>query len=240
MSNNETEMIKSAAETTGKTIDAIREIGGFISQLIKGPLVQGVGIFEDKLHYMRWERQIRLMLKAKEFLKDLGLEDSTRPIPLKIAIPLLQGALLEEDDEIQDRWAKLLVNAGDAESGINVTPIYISILERLSPYDAVLLDKIYSVPKEKANMALWTKNLPDEIVFDVSNLKGMIPHEELELALANLNQLGVIMARAAYGGTLSLACINQTVLGRNFINACRLRNENRVKVINQDAQIISE
>ena len=228
VSDKETDMIKSVAETTGKAVDAIREFGGFVSRFINGPLEQGIGIFEDKLYYMRWERQVRLMLKAQEFLNDLGLQNPTRPVPMKIAIPLFQGASLEEDDEIQDCWAKLLVNAGDAESGINVTPIYISILEHLCSYDAILLDKIYSAPKEKANIALWTKNLPDEIIYDVSNIEGMRPHEELELALANLNQLGVIMGRATWGGALSFACINQSVLGRNFVNACRLRNEIRV------------
>ena len=83
------------AKTTGKAIDASREFGGFIAPYIRRPLEQAIGIVEDKLKYMRWERQLRLIVRSKKFLEELGLEAPTRAIPMKIAIPLLQAASLE-------------------------------------------------------------------------------------------------------------------------------------------------
>ena len=108
------------AKTTEKALDAAREAGGFISRFVAGPLEQGMGIFEDRLRYMRWERQLRLMRRSEEVLRDLGLSAPTRAVPLKIAIPLLQSASMEDEDELQDRWVNLLVNAADAESGIDI------------------------------------------------------------------------------------------------------------------------
>ncbi|MFZ3128241.1 MAG: hypothetical protein WA136_09515, partial [Rhodoferax sp.] len=96
--DEESKAVQEVAKTTGKAIDAAREAGGFIAKFISGPLEQGVGIFEDKLKYLRWERQIRYMQRAQELLKLSGLDSPTRAVPLKLAIPLMQGASLEEDN----------------------------------------------------------------------------------------------------------------------------------------------
>lgn len=50
---------------------------------------------------------------------------------------------MEEDNELQDRWAQLLVTAPDADSGIVVEPAFIGILQNLSSRDAAILDKIF-------------------------------------------------------------------------------------------------
>jgi hypothetical protein len=99
------------AKTTAKAIGAAEKLGQFVAKYIHGSLEQGMGIVHDKLLYMRWERQQRYIAKAQEYLKTLNLSAPTRPVPMQLAIPLLQGASLEESNEIQDRWAKLLVNA---------------------------------------------------------------------------------------------------------------------------------
>ena len=105
--------VQEVAKTTGKAIDAGEKFGGFISRYIAGSIEQGTGIFEDKLKYMRWERQVRLMQRAEQLLKETGLSQPTRAIPLKLAIPLLEAASLEDDDYLQDLWARLLVNAAN-------------------------------------------------------------------------------------------------------------------------------
>ena len=130
------------AKTAGKVVDATRELGGFISRYVGGPLEQAMGIFEDKLKYLRWERQIRLFDRATQFLHDRGLNEPNRAIPLQLAIPIMQGGSLEEDDALQDRWAMLLVNAADTE-GPAIRRAYAAILENLTPFDAAILDKLF-------------------------------------------------------------------------------------------------
>ena len=65
------------AKTASKAIEAGEKLGEFISKYIGGPIEQGMGIFEDKLKYMRWERQVRFMQCATELLKSLGLSKPT-------------------------------------------------------------------------------------------------------------------------------------------------------------------
>ncbi|MCR9061658.1 MAG: Abi-alpha family protein [Rhodobacteraceae bacterium] len=221
-SDEEAKAKAAAAESAGKAIDAARDFGEFVARYIGGSLEQGLGIFEDKLRYMRWERQVRLMRKAEELLKELGLPRPSRPVAMKIAIPLFQAASLEEDDEIQDIWAALLVNAANADCQFPVKRIYIGILENLSPYEARILDSIYSVKSAALENGIWTKDLPEEVHLHAGD-GDMRPNQELELALATLDQLGLISSRLVWNTDLSLACVGHTTLGRCFINACKLQ-----------------
>jgi len=106
--SEESRAIEEFSKTSGKAIDAARELGSFLSKYSGGPLEQAMGIVEDKLKYLRWERQIRLTERANEFLAERGLSQPTRKVLLQVAIPLIQGGSLEEDDSLQDRWAALL------------------------------------------------------------------------------------------------------------------------------------
>ena len=216
--------VQELAKTTGKAIDASREAGGFIARYISGPLDQGVGIFEDRLKYMRWERQVRLMSRAEAFLKQSGLSAPTRAVPLKLAIPLLQGATLEEDDDLQDRWAVLLVNAANASFGVEIQRSYVNILEQLNTLEVQVLDTLYSLPFEQSQHAgIITADLPHNArIVQEKETDFVRPSETLVLALSNLSRLGCIRPGMTWGGGESFGRVNPTILGRYFVNACRL------------------
>jgi hypothetical protein len=67
MMEDESKAIQAIAKTTEKGIEAATKVGGFLAKFISGPLEQGIGIFEDKLRYLRWERRERLMKRAEDF-----------------------------------------------------------------------------------------------------------------------------------------------------------------------------
>lgn len=215
------------AKTTGKAIEAGEKFGRFISKYIGGPLEQGIGIFEDKLKYMRWERQLRLMQRANELLTTLGISGPTRAIPAKLAIPLLQAASLEDDDYLQDMWVKLLVNAADGYSGIDLKRTYIDILERLSPFEANLLEKLYKLPFEEAHAyGIRTDGLPDEVSVGYANGSHKDweePSDEIKKALVNLAFIGCISPILAMGGGFHYSHVNPTYIGKYFVDACTLR-----------------
>jgi len=217
MPSEEAKAVQEVARTTGKGIDAAREFGAWVAPFIGGSLEQVMGMFRDKLAYMRWERQVRLVQRAKQFLAERGLSSGTRPIPMKLAIPLLQAASLEEDDELQDIWANLLVNAADANSGVEIRRAYISILEELTPLDVRILSTIYSNPALPEQAQLLTYDLPDRIHTDKPQGDLPRPSEEVTLALGNLARLGCVTS-ATYLG--DFAAVDRTVLGRGLYEAC--------------------
>jgi len=215
------------AKTTGKAIEAGEKFGRFISQYIGGPLEQGIGIFEDKLKYMRWERQLRLMQRTNELLTTLGIAGPTKSIPAKLAIPLLQAASLEDDDYLQDMWAKLLVNATDGNSGIDLKRTYIDILERLTPLEVQLLEKLYEIPfEETQHHGIRTDGLPYEVTAgkeDDEREDWNEPSDEIKLALISLAHVGCISPTRTIGGGEHFSSVNPTLLGRYFVDACTLR-----------------
>lgn len=223
--SEESKAIEEVAKASGKAVDAARELGGFLSKYVGGSLEQAMGIVEDKLKYLRWERKIRLVDRANQFLNERGLSQPSRKVPLQIAIPLVQGGSLEEDDSLQDRWAALLVNAADAGSETEVRRAFISILEDLAPLDALLLEKIYP-PAMVSDVTsdIWTTFLPDHVTDKKSEQKNLRPENYVEISLGNLARLGLITTAMAWGGVAIFSCVHRTTLGHEFVKAIARKN----------------
>ena len=217
--------VQEVAKTTSKAIDAGEKFGSFISRYVAGSIEQGMGIFEDKLKYMRWERQVRLMQRAEQLLLEAGLNRPTRAIPLKLAVPLLEAASLEDDDYLQDLWARLLVNAANGHSHMTLQRAYISVLDQITAFEAAILQKIYALPYEQMrHEGVEVGKLPSEVsVGKDENIEALLePSEEVMLALANLARLGCIVIQKSWGGGELFKKVNPTLLGKSFVEACTL------------------
>lgn len=155
-----------SARTTAitKAADAVRALGRFIAPYVSAPMQEGSGIVTDTLAYYRWERAQRFQLRAEKFAQEHGLRAPTRRLPLSVAVPLLQAATLEEDDDLQDMFARLLVNGGDATQATQPRASFVDILKNLSPLDASIMRALYSAPPEQLGKAYISQALPDVLV----------------------------------------------------------------------------
>ena len=235
--------IQAVAKTTGQGLEIVKDSGAFIAKFIGGSLEQGFGIIEDHLKYVRWERQRRLVDRANHFMAERGSRMRFRPVPLKVAIPIFEAASLEEDDDLQDLWAWLLVNAADAESGVEVRRRLVSILQDFSPIEARLLQAIHDAPPMSSNGP--TKTLPGPPDLDGREtgrpMKGGVPtkglpHEYLEpgeeeedpglpsepvqLGLWNLRRLGCIESAGTWDSLVGIRRVKITALGKELVKAC--------------------
>jgi hypothetical protein len=224
------------AKTTGKGIDAAREAGGFIAKYIHGPLEQASAIWTDKLKYTRWERQVALMQRANSKLAELGMSQPTQAIPLKIAIPLLQEGSMEEDDYLQDRWANLLVNAANADSGIEVRATYIGMLREMTSLDVRILASIYSHPVAPGRKgAVWIGDLPNSTrpaheLDDMDNTHPELP-EDVALSVENLQRLGCIAPWHGFAGSIYYNRMLHTALVTGFVRACSFSTKRRPQAV---------
>lgn len=220
--------VQETAKASRKAVGAVQHFGKFIARFVAGSLEQGMGIVEDRLRYMRWERQVRLMQRAEQLMEEIGLERPTRAVPLKLAVPLLEAASLEDDDYLQDIWARLLVNAANSNSKVSLQRAYISILEQITAFEALILQKIYALPYESTrHNGVVVGNLPDSVAVGpekrTSDDELPEPREDVSLALANLARLGCIAIQKSMGGGELFKTINPTLLGKTFVEACTLR-----------------
>lgn len=238
MLDEESKAVQEVAKASGKAIDASREMGGFIAKYVGGTLEQAMGIWEDKLKYRRWENQIRLVQKARDYLQARKMIEPTRSIPLSLALPLFEEGTLADDEVLRDRWGMLLANAADA-NGPEVRRAYISVLAEMTPFDALVLDMLFDADANASPnptgdpIELATVDLPDQVSLPIATTNVVELKQEakevmrqklrpdIELSLVNLARLGLICSAAAFGGTANMRWVSLTELGRQFVIACR-------------------
>lgn len=208
--------IQASAEFGGKVIDAARGLGGFIA----GPAAEVVGMVEDQLKVARFERRIRLMDRVDALMKERGMSGPTRQLPLAVGLPLLSYAAVEEDDELQDRWATLLTNAADADSGTEMRRAFVSMLADMTGLDVKCLVAIATAPNA-GNGTVLTGKLPECVEIDEQNeADAAMPTKDVAVSLGNLFRLGCITLGMTWGGWMHPATAAITPLGLAFVHAC--------------------
>ena len=219
--------VQATAETAGKAIDAAQSFGSFISEYTREPLKAASGIIADKLNYIRWKQGVRLMTKSREFLGQMGFSSPPNAVPMNFAIPLIEAGSLEEDEDLQDLWAILLVNAATSSHPNDRRRAYISILEQLTHLDAQMLIKIYTaLDGGVSEKAVVTNDLPKSarIFQEGENFDALEPpSNEVVLSLANLMRIGCIDAEEDWGHKKDFRAAYGTVLGKAFFEAVTLR-----------------
>tara|TARA_R110002111_G_scaffold262275_1_gene337701 strand:- start:1438 stop:2193 length:756 start_codon:yes stop_codon:yes gene_type:complete len=176
----------------------------FMSKLL-GPSIKEYGeLFADKVRFKRLNNQVKIFNKTRELLDKNGLEP--RELNLKTLIPLLEKSSIEEDEQLQDKWANLIANiATSPESGLEPKLIY--TLSSLSFLEAKILDFIYKTylinRKKRFDQNLerkWNKwnqetDVPLNwviILFRTVKDKFELSEEFTKIYIDNLESLGLI------------------------------------------------
>lgn len=185
------ESAKAITETAklGTTVvEATEKMGGFLSHILNEPITEAVGIFGDKLKFMRWKRKLRIVDEVNRILDERGVE-STRPIPPKLAIPILEQASLEENDELQDIWCRLIANSLDPNFLLEIRYAFIDIIKNLTPLDAKVLKYVYesTIEINKLNQTARFIAYPIDFYQIVEHTRAS--YTETELSLNNLQRV---------------------------------------------------
>jgi hypothetical protein len=93
--------------------------------------------FRDDIRRYRYGRQLECLKKAEKMAKDAGF--TPKAVPIKLLFPLLEGASLEENEDLHTMWAALLANAASPDDAEKVRPGFIAILRQMAPDEAKLL-----------------------------------------------------------------------------------------------------
>lgn len=142
MNDDEKELLKVGAET------AMKPFADLINKLFGGPVEQIGGMWTDGLVARRQIRQLKLLKKVKGAVDKA--EFDPRAVRDSVAVPLLQAALLEDEETLQDMWANLLANASDPRQLSPVEGLYVGILRELNTRDVKILNGLYNIAKLRA------------------------------------------------------------------------------------------
>ena len=114
------------SSTIEKGIELAKE---FLGKLIS-PTIEEVGLLmADNIKYIRFKNQVNIALRAKKYIEDRCL--TLKQVPIKILVPLLENASLEEDERLQQNWAHMIGNMADSETNLQ-NQIFPYILNQIS------------------------------------------------------------------------------------------------------------
>jgi hypothetical protein len=198
-------------------------------------ITYGVSYAELDLKIAEARREIaqEVLSKAQEMLREAGAEP--RPVvPLKTVVPLLQYASLEEDEDLQERWAALLANAVGSS---DVHPFFPQALSQLGPIEARLLDFMYGHamkfsgprahdPERDLKEHDFGVAYQEYVQITKSSYPPYSPDWQKVTSgcLASLNlliSLGFVSAENPHGCAPNLCSYRINALGSQFVRACR-------------------
>jgi hypothetical protein len=148
---------------------------------------------------------------------------------MKVLLPLLETAALEDDEDMAERWASLLASAADPNNQAAFEASFIEILKQLTPAQAYLLDVFYEqIERDDLPVEQWNENGP--ILNELKDfLKNEVP--QFDVAIQNLLRLYLVAYPLAKLGLANgqdvrvpipsgnILC--PTILGAAFVSACK-------------------
>jgi hypothetical protein len=210
------EVVREGTTLTNKVFDKL-------GLLFEGYLRETGGKWEDNARFRREENLLRLKGKAEKIFEERGMTEPTRDMPMNFTVPLLGYASLEEDEGLQSLWARLLANAADASSGVELRTTYIDIVKSLSTFDVKLFDMIarlsHSDFPRDLPLGIETAEMPSNAAVQTSSQPGQ-PTEQVKLSLSNLEHLGCINPTVGFGGMPNFSIVYATPLGIGLYKAC--------------------
>jgi hypothetical protein len=234
--------VTETVKTVGKVAEAATQITksnekalAFLARVLKEPLHSTASIINNRLLFYKFKDAYRLLDKVNALLDARQLTD-TRAVPYKIAIPIFEAGSMEDDEDLQILWAKLMANALDPNYQQEMRTAFISILRDLTARDVLVLQKIYGLhnarlPYLKSSAPQHDPDNKAVVVVDQYDICNdlEITDREYELSIFNLFRtqcvVPTILAGAPFGQPRSNVYtgsqeVAMTQLGIEFIRAC--------------------
>jgi hypothetical protein len=177
-------------------IPAAMEAAKKLLEKLVGPVSEEVGLLlQDKVRSYRLRNQLIVLGKTQDMLNKAGIEPKS--VPLRVLVPLLEGAALEDDDNLSTKWAALLANAATPEYSVNLIPSFSNILSQLSLHDVKILDVL--LKEQWYQETIGHESEPKYIhlfafrptIQEPTNLSD----EEYDLSVDNIVRLGLCVTR---------------------------------------------
>ena len=200
------------AEAVGKGIDAGQEVGEFLcgSALMHIPRAIVSLLGGDWIIGKQVENIIKIQKRIHDLARESGAQLDPSSLPWRIKVDFVRGMADEDDLDMQELWAKLVLNsmrADDARKEID--RITLDVVRRLSPHSARLFGYIQDMKRKGQKLTR------SSIVQSFSE-QSDLPKERVAMLVDHLTQVRCIQHRPIENNQ-HITTI--TALGRNILEA---------------------
>ncbi|MHB1654707.1 MAG: Abi-alpha family protein [Desulfitobacteriaceae bacterium] len=133
-----------------KAIESTDKAGSFLAKVFKEPIIASIRMLTNEIILIEWKRLLKISDKVATILKERGILDF-KVVPPKLALPIIQAASLEDDENLQDLWANLIANAMDPSFNDEIRYGFIDMIKNITGIEAKILNEFYNAILNKLN-----------------------------------------------------------------------------------------
>ena len=156
-------------------VKAVRDASGYFTDILGDLPKDLIGyLIGDRVKAKRIERMAALWQRTRERLRDRGTDPE--PPSLKYAIPILEAAADEENEELQDLWSRLLAAAMDPNRRDAMRQSFIATVKRMDPIDVLVFKAVCDngpaqfIPSAPDALASKFKCSRDDVTVSIEHL----------------------------------------------------------------------
>lgn len=131
--------IQKVADAAQEIAKAAEKLTSFMIAVVGAPLEQVSGSIDDRIRLYRYRNLLKIQDQVEQLHAERRLSGKTVPIPPKFAIPIMDAASFEDDENLQTLWSRLIANATDPQHQDQYHPAFKDVLQQLSSDEAIIL-----------------------------------------------------------------------------------------------------
>jgi hypothetical protein len=203
-------------------------VGDLLQKMIAPATEEAGQMGRDLVKYYRAGIQIRFFEKFRSRCEKAHINLGHVNLPLLFDI--VQRGTIEEDEDLQDRWANLLANATDSRGQILVKTAFPDILKQISRDEANYLDELFEIMGKAGVRMVRTydeeegEHTPklDPVSYDnLQRLRLIDANPETIPEVAVTASLDELRAGGPRYKRLTQETYELTFLGEAFVRACK-------------------
>jgi hypothetical protein len=199
-------LAKAVEKITEKSVDGIGAFFGAVCM----PAAEEFGLLlKDRLAAFRKKNLEAIASKSKQKIEQQRLEPTGDANPLLLR-QIIEDASWTEDPSIQSMWAGLLAVASSHHAAADDSLVYTDTLKRLTPFQARLVNRIYSDPRccsvrppiaSYAQSAFYPQN---KLIYSVVDILKQYPGDLSEIVpIANATHEKILSSEVDHGIAIS-------------------------------------
>lgn len=230
MTPDELELAKEGIkEAVKQTLAPVQDI----VRQVSGPAATEVGLMlGDYLRFWRIKFAVGFLEKVGQVATKAGLK--LKPVAPRLLFPILDAATLNDEEDLQQRWVALLINAAKGDdSDIDVLPAFPDILKQLTSTEAQFLDKAYDESvndAERRRVEILAANPDFKGDTGILGISGTLLRTIQPILVDNMERLKLVTRTnvpLSFDDKISHTFpsgnhLYMTDLGKAFVRACRL------------------
>jgi hypothetical protein len=179
--------------TAQALIGAARDAGAYLGPHFRNAVSEFAGLCGDQMAYWRFSNFNRLLNKVEAKIKDGKVPPhALRKLSFADSVRVIEAASAEEEDSVQELWARLIKNAVDPAGTTTVKKVYIELLKSLSPPEAAFLDLLSKGQLTKRLTVKEAQTLYAEMHSVADQCWRLFDNDEQKVAIQNLTRLRCI------------------------------------------------